>query len=141
MKSDEVILGILYEVQEEIEKEQNITISIEELFEICNSQFVGGRVAAYKRLSFSLDYIGTFVFKNLDAYVESVKSVNSVKDLVSEEEYKTIIKEKRIANRDTMNGSRLEVISDIKSLPKDVTTPHYHKHLSEMITEIIENET
>ena len=141
MKLDEPIHNILLDIRQEIAEEEGIDLSIEELFEICNSQFVGGRIAVTKRLSFSFDYIGTFVMKNKDAYLKSVQSVHALKGTIPEEEYQKIVMDKRIANKGATNGSNLDLITDIAGLPSDVATPNYLKAISEMVKQVIEDES
>ena len=140
MQLDGVITDILHDIQQELAEEEGIEISIEELFTICNSQFVGGRIAVNKRLSFFFDYIGTFVMKNKDAYIKSVKDLESLKGTIPEEEYKELIMKKRIANKGKLNGSKLDTIKEIANLPNDISTPNYLRAVSDMVQQVIEDE-
>lgn len=137
MKNDETIDSIIFEIKEELENE-GIELAEQEIFELVNSQFIGGAVAVKKRISFMISYIGNFVFKDLKSYVTSVKEVNKLKDQVSEEEYQRIIKEKRIANKDTLNGSKIPLSLNIDELPEDVTGNIAIKKYAELYSKVIE---
>lgn len=121
MKVDETINAVLQEIQVECKKELKKDLSINELFEICNSQFVGGAVAFDLKVSFLLSYIGNFLYKNIRAYRESLVEMNKLKEQVSEEEYKEIIKEKKIANQNVLTSSNFKIVKRLEDLPEFVT--------------------
>lgn len=138
MKPDETINITLQEIQEEILEEFDIDFSIEELFSIANSQFVGGAVAVNKRLSYFLPFIGTFVLKNKRFMIQSVVQTEKLKDIVSEDEYKAIILAKRIANKKTMHPSRLPLIKNLSALPRDIANSRSIASINLLYREIIE---
>tara|TARA_R110000772_G_C13310328_1_gene440540 strand:+ start:59565 stop:59987 length:423 start_codon:yes stop_codon:yes gene_type:complete len=138
MKADETINNILQEVQQELREEDGIDLSTAELFSIANSQFIAGALAVNKRISFFFGYIGGFILKNKRAYIESVKSVKALKGTIPDEEYMAIVKEKRIANFNGMNGARLEVITELKDLPNDLADNQKIKGINKLYKEIIE---
>ena len=140
MKLDDVNKLVLQEIQDEMLDEDNIDLSIDELYTVANSQFIGGAFAVQLRISYFLAFIGTFVLKNKKAYVESVKEVEKLKDKVSEEEYKKIVLDKRIANKHTMNGSRIETAKEFNQLPSIVSENTTIKHFNELYKEIMQNE-
>lgn len=139
MKKDDTIDSILIEIKNELKKEKKKDLEVEEIFEIANSQFVGGAVALNKRLSCVFDYIGSLVLKNKKAYVASIKSVHSLKDKVSEEEYKEIIRQKKIANKNAMNASNLKLIKELKDLPEDLADNAKIKHYNDLYKQVIYN--
>ena len=137
MGTDKVIDELLQEVQYEIKTEENIELSIDEIFDIVNSQFIGCALAVSKRLSFFIPYIGTFVLKNKKAYIKSIEETQKLKALVSEQEYKEIIKQKRIANANVMNGSTLETITELKELPSTLADNVRIRSVNKLYKEII----
>lgn len=137
MGTDEIINELLQDVQYEIKIEDNIELSVDEIFDIVNSQFIGCALAVNKRLSFFIPYIGTFVLKNKKAYIKSIEEVQKLKALVSEEQYKEIVKEKRIANANVMNGSMLDTITELEELPSSLAENVRIRGINKLYKEII----
>lgn len=140
MKPDETISSIIYEIQEEIFKEKKVELSPEEIFNIVNSQFIGGAVAVSKRISFDFKYMCSFVLKNKQAYVESVKEIEKLKEKVSEEEYKKIVKQKQIDNKETMNASKLYLVDSLEELPSDLTNTDRTTYFNAVYKKILNQE-
>lgn len=139
MKLDETTTQILQEVKEELYEEDGIELGIDEIFGVVNSQFVGAAFAVQKRISWFFCYLGTFVLKNKKAYVESVKEVEKLKGVVSEEEYKKIVRQKKIANKNVMNGASLKTIKELQELPETIAERKTLKHFNELYKEILQN--
>lgn len=140
MYRDETIRAVLLEIKNEIKKETNEDFSIEELFNIVNSQFVAGGLAANKRISVFYSYIGTFKIKNLKAYVQSIKDVKSIKEKVTDEVYEKIVQEKRIANKKAFSSSKIKLVTDLKDLPEDVSDRTVMRSYNKIYKELLNNE-
>ena len=140
MKKDDTIASIIMDIKAELKEEKGIELSEQEIFEIVNSQFIGGAFAVLKGLSFIFKAFGNFVFKNKDHYIRSVREVQKLKDKVSEEEYKEIIKQKRIANVDTMKISKIPIIRELSELPDNIEEVTTIKEYENLYQEVINNE-
>ncbi len=140
MKLDNTIRSIVLEIQNELKDEKGIDLTPEEIFNIANSQFIAGSIAKTRGISFRLPYIGNFIFKNKQAYTQSLKEVEKLKDKVSPEEYKEIIKQKRIANKNTMKNNSKLVIKELEDLPDQISNISSVKYWNKVYNEVIEAE-
>lgn len=137
MKNDEVISNICIEISQEL-KEEGIDISPQEAFKIANSQFIAMALAKSRGLSARLDYIGNFIFKNKTSYMQSVKEVEKLKDKVTPEAYKRIVKEKRIANKRVMSGINHKTIERLEDMPGEVKGNSALTYWNNVYKELIE---
>ena len=145
MKPDETIDIALQEIQYEIKDEEDTEFSTQELFNIANSQFVGGAVAVNKRLSFYVPYIGTFILKNKRFIVASVANTSNLREHLSEEDFKKLVDAKRTANKRNMQTSRIPLIKDLADLPDDLADSLSIKKTNalyrQIVAEVIEDPT
>jgi len=138
MKVDDTINILLQEIHQELLDEEDIDLSIEEIFNVANSQYVCGALAVNKRLSFFLPYIGTFVLKNKRYLIQSVAQVGKLKDVLSPEDYAKVILDKRIANRNVMKPSNIPLIKNLSALPEDLANSRSIVAINALYKQIIE---
>lgn len=140
MKLDYTIRGIIIEIKNEIKKEEGIDLSEQEIFEICDSQFVGATLARLKKISYSLAYIGNFLFKDLTYYFHNVKeSKKAMKDM-NEKEKKDFITKKKIFHKQNFKGSKMKLIKKLEDLPEDASNTKEFDSYKDMFKEIVYKE-
>ncbi len=138
MKADDTIDILIQEIQQELSEEEGVNLSVEEVFSIANSQFVGGALAVNKRLSFFFPYIGTFVLKNRRYMIQSVIHTGRLKSQVSKEQYDKLIMAKRIANKKMTSPSQLPIIKNLSALPEDLANSRSIVAINALYKQIIE---
>jgi len=101
MKLDDVSTEIVHNLRNTLESE-GIIISIQEIVEIVESQFVIANLAFKKGLEIRLPMFGTFVRKH--GYEKSVAGalLNEMKDSMSTEAFERKVLEAKLANKESM---------------------------------------
>ena len=99
MKLDEVTKEAIVEIQQEVLAETGLTLSLQEIAEIAESQFVSANLAFKKGLEVRLPVIGTFVRKHGLEKGLAAQKLNSLKGVLDEDTFKQKILEAKLANK------------------------------------------
>ena len=98
MKLDDVTKEILVDIQSDLTK-QGVEISIQEIANIVESQFIGGNLAFKKGLEVRLPLFGTFVRKHGLEKSKAAAELNKLKDMFTKEEFERKVLEAKLENK------------------------------------------
>lgn len=136
---DNVIKNILEEVQKELKKERNVDISIEELYNICISQFKVANLGFKKGIEIRLPIFGSFISNNKLGVIERIKEIQKVHKDKSEKEIKEILNKEFIALKEQKKAKNKirnkkesnHTLEDLKNTPDLVNIPNkYDKYVN-----------
>lgn len=128
MNITDVTKEILYEVQRELHTEKGIELSIQEIAEIAESQFLGLTFGIKRGIDVRLPLFGSFLRKF--GYEKGMAGIelNKLKKFMSDDEYNRKVLEAKIRNkRATQLRRKALVFLDIDKLKKTkpiVNTKH-----------------
>lgn len=103
MKLDTVAINFLAEIQQEILEENKVELSIQEIGEIVDSQFIASNYAFKKGVEVRLPGFGTFIRKNGKAKIEETLALKEQREELGEEEYEKRLYELRVRNKKQSN--------------------------------------
>ena len=120
MKLDKVTIETLQTVQHEIKNKHNVELSIEEVANIVDSQFIAANLAFKKRLGVRLPVIGSFTPKLMDATNIKMNQLSKEKPKLGIKEYLTRHKEIVNARIAFKKSLRFPKVKNLKELIKYV---------------------
>lgn len=141
MKLDYTIKNIIIEIKNELKEEEDIDISEQEIFNICNSQFIGGVLAKIKKISFSLSHIGHFLYKDLNYYFKNIKETDKIVKEMDDEERKKFLNNKKTFHKKEFRASNMKVIRNLEDLPDDIVKTNTYVHYTNVLKQIKYNES
>lgn len=116
MKLDETSLEVLQEIQEELKKEDNIELSIQEIADVVKSEFDGANYAFSKGVNVRLPIIGSFLRKHGLEKNKEAAILNGIKDKLSKEEYERKVLEAKLRNKQKRKERRAMPTISLKAL-------------------------
>jgi len=109
MKLDEVTKEIVIEIQNTLKKEGTV-ISMEEIVDVVESQFITANLAFKKGLDIRLPLFGTFVRKHGQELGESAQELNRMKDSISKEAFERKTLENKMINKEKRKQRKKEMV-------------------------------
>lgn len=118
MKLDDTIIGFLHEIQQELIKEKKVELSIQEIGEIVDSQFVAANYAFKKGVEVRLPGFGLFIRKNGKKKMDVTEALKERREELGEEEYQKQLYELRVKTKKAskIRPSKL-TLEELKAIP------------------------
>lgn len=118
MKLDDVTKEIIVEIQNDLAKD-DIDISIQEIANIVESQFIGGNLAFKKGLEVRLPLFGSFVRKHGLEKSKAAAELNKMKDMFTKEDFERKVLEAKLANKEKTKVRKSNIVRLNLSALKD----------------------
>lgn len=99
MKLDSAVTTFLAEVQKEVKEENGIDLSIQEIGEIVDSQFIAANLAFKKGVEVRLPVFGSFIRKNGKQKMDDTQALKERRDELGEEEFEKQLYALRVRNK------------------------------------------